>query len=80
MSLKSSDIKNLSFEEAVTKLEEIVNSFESQQVNLEQAIADYTIGEELRRHCEKKLTEARLKVEKITVNAKGNITTSEFDA
>ncbi|MCE3233701.1 MAG: exodeoxyribonuclease small subunit [Rickettsiaceae bacterium] len=72
------DIKNLSFEDAIGQLEVIVNKFESGQVSLENSIELYTLGSELKSHCEKKLAEAKLKVEKITLGKDGKISTSDF--
>lgn len=68
MAKEEQDIKNLSFEEAIRELEGIVKRLESGQSTLESAIADYSRGSVLRAHCEKKLTEAKLKIEKIIKN------------
>lgn len=78
--VSKSEIKNMPFEEAVSKLEEIVNKFESEQVDLERAIENYAVGEELRKHCQAKLNEAKLKVEKISITSDGGVDTSEFSA
>ncbi len=80
MATKTIDIKNLNFEEALAKLESIVSGFESQQIDLEQAIKNYALGEELRQHCEGKLTEAKLKVEQITTGQGGKLSTTDFDS
>lgn len=63
------NIKKMSFEEAMAELESIVTRLESGQIHLEDAIESYTYGAQLKDHCEKKLSEARLKVEKITADA-----------
>ena len=57
--------KNLSFEEALKELEEIVNSLERGDVSLEDAIEAYERGSILKDQCEKRLKEAKMKVEKI---------------
>ncbi len=57
--------KNLSFEEALKELEEIVNSLERGDVSLEDAIEAYERGSMLKNQCEKRLKEAKMKVEKI---------------
>ena len=57
--------KNLSFEEALKELEEIVNSLERGDVSLEEAIEAYERGSILKNQCEKRLKEAKMKVEKI---------------
>ncbi len=75
---KNADIKNLSFEEAIEELESIVSGFESGKVELEEAIEQYTRGAALKEYCEKKLKDAKLKVEKISQN-NDKISTSSFD-
>jgi len=59
------DIAKLSFEEALGELEQVIGRLEGGQVPLEQSIALYERGDALRKHCEAKLNEAQLKVEKI---------------
>ena len=60
---------DLSFEEALRQLEEIVSVLERGDISLDQAIAAYEKGTSLKAHCQKRLEEARLKVEKIDVPA-----------
>ena len=62
---KESTIKNLNFEDSLKELEEIVDRLENGQGSLEDAIAAYERGSMLKKHCQAKLDEARLKVEKI---------------
>jgi exodeoxyribonuclease VII small subunit len=64
-------IAELSFEEALGALEQVVNQLEGGQVPLEQSIALYERGDALKKHCEAKLGEAELKVEKITADGEG---------
>lgn len=61
----------LSFEQALAELERIVGQLESGQAELEQSVALYQRGAELKAHCEKRLSEARLKVERIVLGADG---------
>lgn len=61
----SAEIGALSFEEALAQLEEIVGKLESGSGTLDDAINAYARGAELKAHCQKKLDEARMKVEKI---------------
>ncbi len=63
--------KNLSFEEALKELEEIVNSLERGDVSLEDAIEAYERGSMLKNQCEKRLKEAKMKVEKIQSSQNG---------
>ncbi len=57
--------KDLSFEDALNELEEIVNKLENDDISLDEAIKAYEKGSILKEQCEKKLNEAKLKVEKI---------------
>lgn len=65
--------KNLSFEEALAELEDIVRKLESGNIPLESAIDLYSRGNSLRSYCEKRLTEAKLRVEQVVVSQDGNI-------
>lgn len=67
-----------SFEEALKELEQIVRRMESGGQNLELAIADYERGMALKTLCEKRLNEAKLKVEKIVKAQDGSIKTESF--
>ena len=69
-------IENMSFEEAMTELTNLVKKLDSEQEGLSDAIESFERGIKLKTHCEKKLQEAKLKVEKIVVNASGNVSTS----
>jgi exodeoxyribonuclease VII small subunit len=68
---KSPDVSSLSFEAALSELEEIVRQLETGKSSLEDAIGAYERGAKLKQHCEKKLNEARARVEKITLGASG---------
>ncbi len=67
-------IAELTFEEALAALEQVVSQLEGGQVPLEQSIALYERGDALKKHCEAKLGEAELKVEKIVGGGDGNAT------
>lgn len=77
---RASDITAMSFEEALRELEGIVRKLEAGQAELETSIADYSRGMALKEHCQKKLADAKLKVEKIVKGAGGTITTAPFDS
>jgi exodeoxyribonuclease VII small subunit len=66
-----SDISQLSFEAALAELERIVAELESGQAELERSIQVYERGAALKAHCEAKLKEAQLRVEKILVGPGG---------
>lgn len=74
------DIKSLSFEVALKELEGIVEKLERGEAPLEESIAIYERGAALKAHCESKLKDAQLKVEKIVIDASGQAGTAPFDA
>lgn len=65
------DIASLGFEDALRELETIVKQLEGGQVRLEEAVKTYERGTLLRRHCEKRLAEAKAKIDKISVGPDG---------
>lgn len=58
-------IAGMSFEDAMTALEQVVNQLERGEVPLEQSIALYERGAALKAHCAEKLKAAEEKVEMI---------------
>lgn len=52
------DLQSLTFEQALEKLEAIVEEIDRDDVDLERAIKAYERGVQLRDHCEQKLNEA----------------------
>lgn len=78
---QNKDIDGLSFEDALKELETIVRQLEQGQVKLDEAIAAYERGAQLKQHCERKLAEAKAKVEKITLAADGTVASepAKFD-
>lgn len=58
---------DLSFEDALQRLETIVSRLESGQAGLEESITLYEQGALLKAHCENRLKAAQLRVEKIVV-------------
>jgi len=73
----NADIKEMSFEQALKELEQIVGRLERGDVELEQSIAIYERGEALRDHCDRLLQRAEAKVEKINLNEDSQPTGSE---
>lgn len=67
------EIANLSFEDALAQLEEIVRKLESGSGKLDDAIQAYEKGALLKRHCEAKLAEAKAKVDKISLGPDGSV-------
>ncbi len=66
--------KDLSFEEALKKLEGIVESMESDELSLEALLARFEEGTRLAKICQSKLTEAELKIQQLETNASGELT------
>ena len=78
--MADTDIKTLSFEVALKELEGIVEKLERGEAPLEESIAIYERGATLKAHCESKLKDAQLKVEKIVIDASGQAGTAPFDS
>jgi len=70
-----SEIASLSFEDALSELEQIVRRLETGTAKLDESIAAYERGAALKRHCEGKLREAQARVERIVVGADGSLAT-----
>jgi len=67
----NANIAAMSFEDALAELEGIVRGLEEGKGNLEVSIGAYERGAALKRHCERKLNEAKAKVDKISIGADG---------
>lgn len=63
--------QELSFEDALRRLEEIVHRLESGEESLENAINLYGEGDRLRALCEKRLADAQARIEKLTIGPDG---------
>ena len=64
-------IEDMSFEQAMNELENVVTSLEGSQIALDDSIAMYERGAALKAHCEAKLKAAEEKVAKITFASDG---------
>lgn len=73
------EIKNLSFEEALVQLENIVRELESGRIKLDDAVNAYEKAVSLKQLCENKLKDAQLKIEKIEISPQGEMSVSELD-
>lgn len=73
-------IADMSFEEALAALETVVGQLEGGQVPLEASIALYERGDALKKHCEARLKEAELKVQKIVGSEGGEPDLAPFDS
>lgn len=74
-----SEIKDLSFEDAIIRLENIVRELESGRIKLDDAVTGYEKAVALKKLCEEKLKAAQLKIEKIEVSPNGDLTTAPLD-
>lgn len=72
-------IENLSFEESLKALEEIVEELDSGSIDLDKAVSAYEKGAQLKLHCEKKLKEAKLRIEKIEVSSNEELSKKIID-
>ena len=62
-------IEQMTFEQALNELDAVVKKLESGKETLEHAISYYETGNALRQHCQNKLNEAKLRVDKIVHKA-----------
>jgi len=71
--------EELTFEEALLKLENIVRELEAGRIKLDDAVTAYTQAVNLKNFCEQKLKDAQLKIEKIETSNSGELTTTPLD-
>ena len=72
-------ISEMSFEDALNELEGIVGQLERGDAPLEKSITIYERGAKLKAHCEGKLKDAQMKVDKIVLDGQGSVSTASFD-
>lgn len=70
----------LSFEDALVKLEGIVESMESGEVPLAELLAKFEEGTKLLKVCESRLKDAELKIEVLKKQKDGSVTFEKFEA
>ena len=68
----------LPFEKAFARLEEILEMMNSGEVPLDDAIKLYEEADKLIKQCNKRLTSAEQKIEKLVKTRSGEIKTEEF--
>ena len=56
-------ITKMSFEQAIARLEEVVEMLSADNIDLDKMIELYQEGEMLKKHCQIRLDEAKMKVE-----------------
>jgi exodeoxyribonuclease VII small subunit len=72
-------VAQMSFEEALSELESIVQKLERGQLDLESSIQAYERGTALRQHCADKLRQVQLRVEKLTLERDGSPKLTAFE-
>ena len=81
MNDKASDLSQMTFEDALKALEEVVRKLETGEVALDESISLYERGELLRKHCQARLDAAQARIEKIVAGPDGRPSgTVPFDA
>ncbi len=68
-----------SFEKSMADLEKIVRRLEAGDISLDDSLSEFEKGVSLLRDCEKKLDEAKGKVEQLIKNASGEIKSVSFE-
>ena len=80
MTDQGTDLSQMSFEEALRALEDVVRRLETGEVPLEESIDLYERGEQLRKHCQARLDAAQARIEKIVAGPDGKaVGTEPFD-
>ena len=77
--MSEENIENLSFEDALSQLENLVRELEAGKIKLDDAVNAYERAVKLKKFCEQKLNDAKLKIEKIEVTPDGQATLSPLD-
>ncbi len=72
------NIDNLSFEEALARLEEMVRELEKEDITLEDSMQKFELGVKLSSHCLKKLNQAEQKIEELTRSEDGKLVAREL--
>ncbi|MBP5399113.1 MAG: exodeoxyribonuclease VII small subunit [Alphaproteobacteria bacterium] len=73
------DLEKITFEDALSKLENLVRELEAGKIKLDDAVTAYEQAVTLKNFCEKKLNDAKLKIEKIELDSNGNIKLASLD-
>ena len=75
---KQADAPKMSFEEALSKLEQIVQQLEKGTLPLEESLAQFEEGMRLSKICGDKLAEVESKIEILVKRPDGNLAWSEY--
>jgi exodeoxyribonuclease VII small subunit len=69
----------IKFEEAIKKLEKIVEDLEKGELSLDEALKKYQEGMEMARLCNQRLENAKKKIDVLAKNKKGEFELKPFD-
>ncbi|MBQ8557259.1 MAG: exodeoxyribonuclease VII small subunit [Alphaproteobacteria bacterium] len=72
-------IEDLSFEEAMSELENVVHLLESGRIKLEEAVSAYERGVKLRNLCTEKLKNAKSKIDLLVIEGDTPVGMENFD-
>jgi exodeoxyribonuclease VII small subunit len=75
----SKSARKLKFEEAMQRLDAIVEAMESGEIGIEDSITRYEEAMELAAHCRRILEEAELRIKRIQQDAAGQIRAEAFE-
>lgn len=70
---------NLKFEDALKRLDAIVEAMESGEIGIEESIARYEEAMLLKAHCQRILDEAEQRIRKIQLDAAGQLQSTPFE-
>jgi len=73
------DTSQLSFEDALAELDQIVRGLEGGTLKLDAAVQAFERGVKLRRHCEAKLAEVEARVEALVQRSDGSLGTRPLE-
>jgi exodeoxyribonuclease VII small subunit len=77
MAKKKSDLESMVFEDAMRELEELVEAMEDGEIPLNDLIDKYERGAGLLKVCQKRLTDAELRIEMIRKKNDGTVVTTD---
>ncbi len=77
--MTENELNELSFEDALQKLEILVRELESGRIKLDDAVSAYEKAVALKKLCEDKLKSAQLKIEKLEISSNGEMKTVPLD-
>jgi exodeoxyribonuclease VII small subunit len=77
--MPETDIDQLSFEDALAELDQIVRGLEGGALKLDVAVQAFERGIKLRRHCEAKLAEVEARVEALVRRSDGSLGTRPLE-